>query len=114
MVFSSSVIGGVVQDEIDHLLKTVKNTECIFERNGNKYKGSQAFKHIKKKIDYYKDEINSAEKFIELTATKSMMSGQYYMIECKGNKIIKNKKWLLDELMKYRVLKNTGVSSNTK
>jgi len=51
---------------------------------------------------YYIDDINSTEKFVELSATESMMSGKYYMIVCKDRKSLKSSEWLLQELRKYR------------
>jgi len=114
LVFSGSVYSGTLQDEINHLLAYVEKTTCAFERNGKHHSGKQAVKHIKKKLNYYKDEINNTEKFIELSATKSMMSGQYYMIGCKGKNKIRSQIWLLDELMKHRKLKNVSVPTKIK
>jgi len=91
-----------MQNEIDHLLIFVENTECQFERNGRFYTGKDAVGHIKKKYDYFKDEIDSAEKFIELSATKSTMTGNYYMVLCNSSPKIKSQEWLLQELESYR------------
>lgn len=100
-----------MQSEIDHLLLFVENTECMFERNGTSHSGKEAVEHIKKKYNYYKDEIDSAEKFIKLSATKSTLSGKYYMILCNGRPIIKSQDWLLQELKNYR-RKNANTSFN--
>jgi len=98
-VFASST---VMKNEVNHLLAYVKQTDCKFERNGKSYNGKEAVEHIQKKYDYYIDDIDSTERFIELSATKSMMSGKYYMIACKGRPDIKSRDWLLQELKKYR------------
>ena len=95
-----------MQDEINHLFSYIEKTKCLYERNGNSHTGVDAVKHIKKKHDHYKDEIKSAEKFIELSATKSMLSGKYYMINCKGKKEVKSRDWLLNELNMYRKTKS--------
>ena len=71
-VFSSDM-----NTEIDHFLSYVENTECLYERNGTMYRGKDAVEHIKKKYNYFKDKIDSTEKFIELSATKSIISGKY-------------------------------------
>ena len=91
-----------MQDEISHLLGFVSATQCSYERNGKSYNGKDAAKHIRKKYRYFKDQIDSTEKFIELSATKSTMSGKYYMIYCDDRLGIRSQQWLLDELNHYR------------
>jgi len=104
MTFTGPVYAAspVMQNEINHLLVYVKQTDCHFKRNDKSYNGKEAVEHIKKKYDYHIADIDSAERFIALSATKSMMSGQYYMIVCKGRPDIKSRDWLLQELKKYR------------
>jgi len=92
------------QDEINHLLKFVASTDCLFERNGSMHSGKEAVSHIKKKYHYYQDDIKSAEDFIKHSATKSSMSGQYYKIHCNNKDPIKSKDWLLEALAKYRMV----------
>ncbi|WP_016957687.1 DUF5329 family protein [Catenovulum agarivorans] len=91
-----------MQAEIDHLLNYVANTNCQYERNGTMHKGEEAVAHIKKKYDYFIDDIESTEDFIKYSATKSKMSGKYYLIHCPEQTPIKSKYWLLAELAKYR------------
>ena len=88
--------------EIDHLLAYVKNSGCIINRNGTDYPAEKGISHIEKKYDYFRYDINSTEEFIELSATKSTMSGDYYMVSCPGKKSIRTKDWLLTELKRYR------------
>jgi hypothetical protein len=90
------------EDEINHLLHFVENTDCRYERNGTFYKGSAAVKHINKKYNYFVDDISSAEDFIKLSATKSTLSGRYYKIHCGDNTPIKSQHWLLLELGRFR------------
>lgn len=101
-LFSIPVYGADMKNEIDHLLTFVANTECQYERNGTKHTGAEAAEHIKKKYRYYQDKISTAEKFIELSATKSTMSGKYYLIYCRGEPPVKSQGWLLRELKSYR------------
>lgn len=89
-------------DEIEHLLRFVENTNCQYERNGEMYAGKEAAEHIKKKYNYFKERIDTTEKFIELSATKSTLSGKYYMVHCNGKPKINSHKWLLQELENYR------------
>lgn len=90
------------QMEIDFLLSYVKNSECIFNRNGINYKGSEAVTHIKRKYDYYKNEIKTTEDFIDLAATKSEISGRNYTVKCKNSEIQALGKWLLKALNTLR------------
>ncbi len=89
-------------DEINHLLNYVGETKCDFIRNGIYYKSDKTVSHINKKYAYFKNKINTAEEFIELSATKSTISNKPYLIECEGQPQQTSKQWLLDELMRYR------------
>ena len=101
MLFTG-VVSADTQQEINHLLAFVANTTCQYERNGTVYDGARAEKHIKRKYEYFKDKINSAEDFIKYSATKSTMSGKQYKIHCENIATQNSSDWLLDELKKYR------------
>jgi len=101
-------VASTMQNEIAHLLSYVENTSCQYERNGAMHSGEKAARHINKKYDYFKDEIDSAEKFIELSASKSTMSGKPYMIRCDGKGEMTSQAWLLQELRDYRKAGLTG------
>lgn len=90
------------QDEITHLLNFVAATPCEYERNGSIHSGTEAVEHINKKYAYYSDDIETAEDFIEYSATKSLISGRYYQVRCNNEDPIKSKDWLLNELTLYR------------
>ncbi|WMS88841.1 DUF5329 domain-containing protein [Pleionea litopenaei] len=90
-----------MQKEINHLLSFIEQSSCTFVRNGDEHSAKDALKHIKRKYDHYEDDIDSAEKFIELSATKSTMSGKFYYVSCDGDKQ-KSQDWLLEELNQYR------------
>ena len=88
--------------EIDHLLSFVEHSPCRINRNGKAYAGIDAVSHIKKKYAYFKDDIQTTEQFIELSATKSTMSGKYYQVECPGEEPMRSQDWLLKQLKAYR------------
>ena len=88
--------------EVEHLLEFVRQSDCIMVRNGTEHSGEYAVSHIQKKYDYFKDDINSTEAFIEYSATKSTMSGKYYTIRCSGQEEMPTQDWLLEELRVYR------------
>ncbi len=101
MLFTGTVIADT-QQEINHLLEFVSNTTCQYERNCSFYDGVRAEQHIKKKYEYFKDRIHSAEDFIKYSATKSTISGNQYKIHCADMAVQNSSDWLLDELKKYR------------
>ena len=89
--------------EVNHLLAFVRNSGCIINRNGTDHPADKGISHIENKYDYFRDDISSTEDFIEMSATKSTMSGDYYMVRCPGKGVIKTQDWLLEELKKYRL-----------
>ena len=93
--------------EVEHLLKFVSQSDCVMVRNGSEHRGEKAVEHIQKKYDYFEDDIKTTEMFIEYSATKSTMSGKYYMIRCPGKEEIRSQDWLLEELADFRN-KNVG------
>ncbi len=92
--------------EVEHLLKFVAGSDCEIERNGDRHSGKEAAAHIQKKYNHFRDRIKSTEDFIEYSATKSTISGRYYMLSCSGETTIKTKEWLLNELHRYRSTNN--------
>jgi len=88
--------------EVLHLLEFVQTTECTFERNGKKYDGDEASKHIKRKYKHFKGQITTTEEFVEYSGTKSTMSGNFYLVYCGDNDPIKSSVWLLEELNQFR------------
>mgnify|MGYP001815368572 CR=1 FL=1 len=95
-------VPGEQQAEVNYLLNYVEKSGCVMNRNGSRHNGGEAVSHIQKKYDYFRDEINSTEDFIEYSATKSTMSGKYYTVECPGAEPVKSQDWLLDALQVYR------------
>jgi hypothetical protein len=105
VLFSGSVTAGVspaTQLEIDYLLNFIRNSSCIIDRNGQTYAAVKAISHIEKKYAYFKDEIETSEDFIELSASKSTMSGKYYMVRCGDGDQIRTREWLMQELKSLR------------
>ena len=112
-VFVSNAVSADVppaqKAEVNHLLAFVENSHCIVNRNGDKHQAVEAVKHIKRKYDYFRDDINSTEDFINLSASKSTLSGNYYTVLCPGKKTMRTQDWLMAELKSYRAKKNDDV-----
>jgi hypothetical protein len=101
-ICSLNVFASTQEDEINHLLRFIASTDCQYERNGTLHNGKEAVEHIKKKYQYYSDDIESSEDFNKHSATKSKISGKYYKIHCTDKAVVKSKNWLLTELTVYR------------
>jgi hypothetical protein len=88
--------------EVLHLLDYLRNSDCAMERNGKNYDSEGAYSHVKRKYEYFRDEIRTSEDFIEYSASKSTMSGKYYRVFCKDESAVLTRDWLLEELRNYR------------
>jgi hypothetical protein len=88
-------------EEIASLLLFVEQSGCTFIRNGKHYDAPEARRHIEKKYDYFKDQITTAEEFIQFSATKSTMSGKPYSVIFNGVGMTSSD-WLYAELNKLR------------
>ncbi len=90
------------QREIQHLLAFIGNSHCTLIRNGEPHTGREARQHIEKKYDYLRKKIETTEAFIELTASRSSLSGNTYHASCPGLPELKSEEWLKQELTRYR------------
>ena len=79
---------------IDTLILTIEDSGCHFIRNGKTYTPVESVAHIKKKYRYYKDDIDSIDKFIELSASKSIISGKPYYVLCDDEERQVSAAWL--------------------
>lgn len=89
------------QQEIDHLLGFIEQSDCTFIRNGRAYPAVQAREHITKKYTYLQKRIKTAEQFIAYAASKSSVTGKRYSVSC-GGETLSSKTWLEAELRQYR------------
>ena len=90
------------EKEVQFLLESIKNTECFFIRSTKVYSSAEALDHIQKKYDFFKKRIYTAEDFIEYSATKSILTGKYYYLQCGEDEKIKAADWLYKLLEGYR------------
>ncbi len=88
--------------EVLHLLEYLRNSDCAMERNEKKHDSEDAYSHVKRKYEYFQDEIRTSEDFIEYSASKSTMSGKFYRIFCNNESAVLTRDWLLEELHDYR------------
>ena len=93
-----------VQAEIDGLLARLEASGCAFNRNGSWYPAAEAKTHLLRKLKYLADRgmVQTTEKFIELAASGSSMSGELYLVKCGSDAPIQSGKWLRSRLQEMR------------
>ena len=87
---------------INYLLSFVEKSECTFIRNNKANTAKEAVRHMRNKYDHFRDEIETPEDFIRLSASKSLITGRPYMVKTKSGQMIKAQTWLLEALEAYR------------
>ena len=91
-----------LEDSIKFLLDYVAKSDATFIRNGQKHTPQEAVNHIKAKYQHFKSEIKTPEDFIRLSASKSLLTGQAYLVRTKDGKEMQLSAWLTDALRKHR------------
>jgi hypothetical protein len=86
---------------INHLLKYVEESKCTFIRNDKAFDAKEAARHIKTKYESFISDIKTPEDFIDLAASKSMLSGRPYFVRCADSSQL-SADWLKRELFNYR------------
>ncbi|MDR2507811.1 MAG: DUF5329 domain-containing protein [Candidatus Accumulibacter sp.] len=99
-----------VRAEIDALLTRLQASGCQFSRNGSWHSGSEAKEHLLRKLEHLesKETVQSAERFIELAASRSSWSGQAYQVKCAGASPVESQVWLSRQLEIIRVSSSHG------
>jgi hypothetical protein len=87
---------------IEYLIRFVSESDMVFVRNFGKHEAKRAAGHIRDKYEHFEDEIDSPEEFIELSASKSLLTGRKYTVIDPQGIEIESRDWLLDELQAYR------------
>lgn len=91
-----------LQQTIDYLLDYVSQSGLTFMRNGKTYTAPEAAGHMRRKYEHFQDDIGSAEDFIRLCATRSLVSGKPYTLVGKDGRELATADWLSRKLLEYR------------
>ncbi len=91
-----------VDTTIQYLMKAVAGSGLTFIRNGNRATPEKAAEHMNRKYEHFRDDIETAEDFIELCATKSLLTGKPYMVVDGQGRERRTSDWLRAELAEYR------------
>jgi hypothetical protein len=102
LFFLPSLLLADTAAEIDHLLEYIGKAQVTFIRNGQEYTPTEAVDHLQKKRQHFVKEIKSAEDFVALAATKSLVSGQAYQVKSQDGQTQQCSLWLIAELQRFR------------
>jgi hypothetical protein len=91
-----------LDETISYLLNYVAGSNATFIRNGTSHRPAEAVAHIKAKYEHFKSEIKTPEDFIRLSASKSLMSGQPYLVRTPDGKETRLDEWLRKALEAHR------------
>ena len=91
-----------LEQTINYLLDYVAKADATFIRNGQTHTPQEAVGHVKAKYEHFKSEIKTPEDFIRLSASKSLLTGQPYLVRTRDGKEIQLSVWLTNALKKHR------------
>ncbi len=91
-----------VDDTIRYLLDFVSKSDCTFIRNGVPHTGREAANHFRAKYEHFVSEIKTPEDFIQMSATKSMVTGKPYLVKTTDGTVVPCADWLGKVLADYR------------
>ncbi|MEY2487112.1 MAG: hypothetical protein QOH39_2760 [Verrucomicrobiota bacterium] len=87
---------------INYLIDYVARSNASFIRNGTPHTPAEAVAHIKAKYEHFKPQIKTPEDFIRLSASKSLLTGQPYLVRTTDGKEMQLDAWLTDALKAHR------------
>ena len=90
-----------LDESIKFLLDYVAKSDATFIRNGQAHAPQEAVNHIKAKYVHFKNEIKTPEDFIRLSASKSLLTGQPYLVRTSDGKETRLDEWLAQALKQH-------------
>ncbi|MFZ2171349.1 MAG: DUF5329 family protein [Methylococcaceae bacterium] len=92
----------IEKKKIDFLISSIENIKgAKFIRNGKEHDGKEAAEHLRMKLQKAGGKVQTADDFIRLCASKSIMSGKPYMIRSTDGKTIKSEQYFRKKLKEY-------------
>jgi hypothetical protein len=91
-----------LEQTIDFLLHRIETADATFIRNGQAHTPQEAVAHVRAKYEHFKGEIKTPEDFIRLAATKSLLTGQPYLVRTRDGKEMPLNAWLSNALREHR------------
>jgi len=99
--------GSEVDATVQYLIGYVSASGLTFIRNGSSYPSAEAAEHMNAKYRHFENDIETPEDFIERCASKSLISGQPYLVIDERGEKIRTSDWLRAVLSQYRA-QNAG------
>lgn len=91
--------------KVHYLINCIRFSKNSFKRNGKKYTGNQAAQWLEYKVKKFRDEIKTAEDFIEKIGCYSRTSGKQYYIGYANGVCVPIKSVYYNELRALDVFK---------
>ena len=91
-----------LEQTIAFLLHRIETADATFIRNGQVHTPQEAVAHVRAKYEHFKAQIKAPEDFIRLAATKSLLTGQPYLVRTSDGKEMPLHTWLTDALREHR------------
>ena len=98
-----------VDKTVLHLISHVSESGLTFIRNADRYTSVEAAEHMGNKYRHFREDIKTAEDFIERCASRSLLSGKSYLVINEQGEQVRTSEWLEAALAEYRA-RNTGTS----
>lgn len=97
-----------VEPTIDYLIGFVARSELSFVRNERRYSADEAARHMQRKYRHLRDEIHTVDDFIELAASRSLSTGEPYLVIDSTGRSTPTGQWLRQVLAD-----NCGAAAST-
>ena len=91
-----------LEQTIGFLLHRIETADATFIRNGKEHTPQEAVTHVRAKYEHFKAQIKTPDDFIRLAATKSLMTGQPYLIRTRDGKEMPLSAWLTNALQEHQ------------
>ena len=92
----------IEKKKIDFLLSSVENIKgAKFIRNGTEHDGKEAAEHLRSKLKSAGGKVQTADDFIRLCASKSLISGKPYLIRSSDGKTENSEQYFREKLKEY-------------
>jgi hypothetical protein len=92
----------IEKKKIEFLLFSAENMKgATFIRNGTEHDAKEAAEHLRMKLQKAGRKVQTADDFIKLCASKSVVSGQPYLIRLSDGKTIKSEQYFREKLREF-------------
>ncbi len=85
---------GDIDASIRCLIDVVASSEHTFLRNSTRYSGAQAAQHLQRKYAHFREQIQTVDDFIELAASRSLLTGKPYQVIDAAGATTPTSRWL--------------------